>query len=56
MNANLENKLAEYEAKFNEIFPVFQAPDDEKEVIAIIDNAIKAGKPYEPEFEEDAIY
>ena len=27
---NLENKLAEYEAKFNEIFPVFQAPDDEK--------------------------
>lgn len=56
MKVNLENKLSEYEAKFNEIFPVFQAPDDEKEVIAIIDNAIKTGKPYEPEIEDGVIY
>lgn len=56
MSEKFDKKLAEYAATFNDIFPTFQAPEDEAEIIAIIDNAIKTGKPYEPEVKDGVLY
>lgn len=55
--SNLDTKLAEYEAKFNDCFPLFAMRGaEEAEVVGIIENCLKNGTPYEPEYDENTDY
>lgn len=55
--SNLNTKLTEYEAKFNDCFPLFAMRSaEEDEIIKVIDACLESGMPYEPEYDENTDY
>ena len=52
----LEKLLNEYAERFNEAFPLFSVPNDEKEVLEILQKCLADNKPYKPKREKDVLY
>ncbi|MEG1083970.1 MAG: hypothetical protein RSE04_05970 [Hydrogenoanaerobacterium sp.] len=56
-NSKLDTKLTEYDVKFNDCFPLYAMRNaEEDEIINVIDACLESGKPYAPQYDDNADY
>ena len=52
-NRNYDELFEAYSKEFDEVFPLRMVHVDEEEVMDIIEECLKTGKPYNPMYEKD---